>query len=275
MLPNFMCVGASKAGSSWVQLFCERHPEIFVPASKDTYFFSDYFHKGVDWYEAFFRGAETFKARGEVCHDYFVSELAMSRIFAVCGPIKILLFARNPFDRARSSFKYLKRNGYKGSFSEAIAEYPIIIDEGYYSTALSNIYKLFPEEAVHVFVFDDLVEAPRQVAMSLCDALGVNFHEEALPAGAVNSATAPRNRHLAHLAWSVGKIVRRAGGGQIVGYIKRLGFTRRTLYQAWDPAALRKIDSEIEFPKDVSDRYQAEAIAFGQQIGRDLSHWRE
>ena len=74
--PDFLYIGASKAGSSWIYEILREHPEVFVPLAKDIQFFDWHYDKGIDWYLSFFRPGRGKRAIGEVSHDYFLVEEA-------------------------------------------------------------------------------------------------------------------------------------------------------------------------------------------------------
>ena len=78
--PSFLFIGASKSGSSWFFEILREHPQVFVPANKATFFFSNYYARGIAWYEAFFAKAPRESAIGEVCHDYLVSPEALRKL---------------------------------------------------------------------------------------------------------------------------------------------------------------------------------------------------
>ena len=42
-LPNFLCVGAQKAGTSWLCLALQQHPDLWVPPLKELHFFNTRF----------------------------------------------------------------------------------------------------------------------------------------------------------------------------------------------------------------------------------------
>ena len=73
MLPNFLVVGAQRAGTTWMHDRLRRHPDVFMPSVKELHFFN---RKGsnlettdetkdLDWYEYHFRNAENESAVGE------------------------------------------------------------------------------------------------------------------------------------------------------------------------------------------------------------------
>ena len=80
-LPTFLFVGADKCGSTWLFKVLQQHPQCFVPAAKDIYFFDRYYGRGLQWYASFFSSApRSARAIGELSHDYLYSEQAAERI---------------------------------------------------------------------------------------------------------------------------------------------------------------------------------------------------
>ena len=62
-LPSFLCVGAQKAGTSTLHDILIQHPDVFLPATKETCFFrdDDKYAAGLEYYEKEFFS----RARGE------------------------------------------------------------------------------------------------------------------------------------------------------------------------------------------------------------------
>jgi hypothetical protein len=74
MLPNFLIIGAEKAGTTWLYDRLKRHPDIFMPEVKEIHYFnsrkstlesnSHYEDHDLDWYRDFFRHQKKEKACG-------------------------------------------------------------------------------------------------------------------------------------------------------------------------------------------------------------------
>ena len=61
-LPNFMCIGAAKSGTTTLYDILKQHPEIFIPAFKEPHFFDipENYNNGIEWYEKnYFRNINT------------------------------------------------------------------------------------------------------------------------------------------------------------------------------------------------------------------------
>ena len=69
MLPNFLCVGAQKAGTTTLYDILNQHPDIYLPKIKETKYFAadEKFNRGLDYYERkyFFKCMDQ-KAVGEI-----------------------------------------------------------------------------------------------------------------------------------------------------------------------------------------------------------------
>jgi len=51
-LPNFMCIGAAKSGTTSLYDILRQHSDVYVPAFKEPHFFDipDNYIKGLEWY---------------------------------------------------------------------------------------------------------------------------------------------------------------------------------------------------------------------------------
>ena len=56
VLPDFLILGAQKAGTSSLHSMLSRHPQIFLTRPKETHFFDGpkKFARGLDWYRSHF-----------------------------------------------------------------------------------------------------------------------------------------------------------------------------------------------------------------------------
>src|SRR5690348_11928752 len=89
VLPNFLVIGVEKGGTTWLHTQLKKHPEIFLPNTKEVHFFNkynsnfvahDYFKFGLDWYREFFKDYEGQQAIGEVTPMYICDAEAPLRI---------------------------------------------------------------------------------------------------------------------------------------------------------------------------------------------------
>ena len=87
-LPNFLIIGAAKAGTSTLHAYLTPHPEVFMPRRKELRFFafdgSEDNHtfpvKTLEEYERYFADAGDAKAIGEASPNYLYSARAARQI---------------------------------------------------------------------------------------------------------------------------------------------------------------------------------------------------
>ena len=87
-LPNFMCVGAQKAGTTTLHDILKKHPDIYLPREKETKFFvfDDQYQKGIKFYEReYFSKWRGQKAVGEIDPTYMFCDHASERIYECLG----------------------------------------------------------------------------------------------------------------------------------------------------------------------------------------------
>ena len=123
-LPNFMCLGAAKSGTTTLYDILRQHPDIYIPSFKEPHFFDipENYKNGIKWYEkTYFKNANQ-KIVADFTPSYFFDEEAPKRIFeSLGGELKFVVILRNPLDRAYSHYLHSKRDLYeKQDFGEAL-----------------------------------------------------------------------------------------------------------------------------------------------------------
>lgn len=194
--PNFLVVGAARAGTTSLYYWLKQHPEVFMPDVKEpSYFVHDY---GVsDWalYLSLFEPGRGKKARGEASAAYLYCKESPAWIKSILGNIKIIIILRNPVQRAFSLYVWMVKEGYEDArtFEDALSREPkrmqsyefqencpqFFPDYLYYTTGLyfqqiKRYYDIFGENNVRVYLFDDLVNDPRALIRDIYDFLGVD-----------------------------------------------------------------------------------------------------
>jgi len=112
-LPNFMCLGAAKSGTTTLYDILRQHSDIYIPSFKEPHFFDipENFANGLQWYKkTYFKKADK-KIIADFTPSYFFDKNAPKRIFESLGcDIKFLVIVRNPVDRAYSHYLHSKRD---------------------------------------------------------------------------------------------------------------------------------------------------------------------
>ena len=83
--PDFICLGAPRAGTTWLYECLNEHPGVFLPL-KEVHFFikvhgRDYYtEKGLSWYLSLFKPARENQISGDIAAGYLRSDVAFERI---------------------------------------------------------------------------------------------------------------------------------------------------------------------------------------------------
>jgi hypothetical protein len=268
-VPDFLYVGTSKAGSTWLFNALSVHPDVWLASNKGLYYFDAHFDRGPDWYRQHFEGADGL-AVGEFSHSYLSSPEVPERIAAYSPAMRLLVCLREPVDRAFSDYLDLvKNNGFTGSFSEAVERHPRLLDRGRYATHLSRYLEHFPATQIHVGLFDELRTGAQQYADEVYGFLGLDRIvlsagdlRERMPAGR------PRNAAMASLAKRASKGAASLGLRRWRSRIKRSTTVRSALYKPYrddkptlDPAV------GAELRRDFAD----EVARLDELLGRSVS----
>ena len=185
--PNFIIIGAAKAGTTAIYHYLLQHPQVYLTPLKETNYFAlqgqqlNFRGPGDDHYvnrlsitdpnvySAQFDGVRDEVAIGEASPLYLYSPLAAGRIREALPDAKIIAILRNPVDRAYSAFLHLLRDHREGerNFEKALGNEQEHIDAnwehiwhymsmGRYYKQVKRYYDLFPREQIKVYLYRDL-----------------------------------------------------------------------------------------------------------------------
>ena len=139
-LPNFIVVGAPKAGTTSLYYYLKQHPQIYLPSQKELHFFTyrilieksagpgdesslKKLCSSLSEYCEYYRNVTDEKAIGEVSPSYFYHSDVSEKIIQTLGNIKIVICLRNPIDRSYSNYLHKLRNGVETlTFKDALLE---------------------------------------------------------------------------------------------------------------------------------------------------------
>lgn len=121
-LPDFLIVGAMKAGTSTLAHYLRQHPQIYMPDSELHFFDKDKnFNKGVDWYKEKFEKGKEGQLIGEKTPTYSYLPECPERIADIIPDVQLIWIFRDPVDRAYSNYWHAVNAGIERlSFKEAI-----------------------------------------------------------------------------------------------------------------------------------------------------------
>lgn len=289
-LPNFLCVGASKSGTTSLHYILSQHPDIFLPEKKEIHFFDDNnnFQKGISWYQQQFEKAGPEKLIGDISPDYMFYDYALARAADILGTdVKLILMLRNPIERAYSEYLYNVRRGFfEGSFEEAIQEekkYDVLNFENrifiqlyrsMYSVHISNLQKSFPNlnNIKYIIFEEDFLKNRQRTIDELFCFLSVNNVPVDLDQ-VFKKAYVPRFQAIENFVYKPNAI-RRVLRNIIPTYT-----LRRKIKDQWLPKLNNNKKKKIEkldplLKKKLINTYFLEDIKKTESlINRDLSFW--
>lgn len=174
-LPNFIGIGAQKAGTTTLHNILSQHPQILTPSVKEVHFFDreENYTKGIEWYRSVLpeKGKEE-QLVGELTPGYMFFDFVPGRIFHKIGyrNLKLILILRDPVDRAYSHYLNRKKLGIENlSFQSAIEHEKSRIQRGvtfkknysyltrsHYYDQIMNYLNYFPKENMCFLLFEKL-----------------------------------------------------------------------------------------------------------------------
>ena len=206
--PDFLLIGAMKAGTTTLSEWLRHHPDLFLSRPKEPQFFSraEAARRGWDWYGGLFAPARPDQLVGEASTCYsrwpHFGDVA-GRLAEHVPDARLIFLARHPVERAYSHYRHemqrvLARGEAPSSFEDALDALPEIVDASCYPTQLDRFLAHYPEDRLLVLLTDDLHRGPDDVWSRVQAFLGVAAHER--PSVAANERANAFGDHLAKRA---------------------------------------------------------------------------
>ena len=181
-LPDFLCIGTEKAGTTWLYENLRMHPDIYLPVRKELNFFWRnywFYCYPLSFYAKYFSRAPINAIIGEFT-PYSTMSLSRIRFVGKIMPnVKLILILRNPVDRLWSASLMILIRSQKRIFDEiTYSEFLQLMSKkellafGLYPDILKNWRTVFPEHQIKVLFYDDLVRDPKNYLMECFDFLG-------------------------------------------------------------------------------------------------------
>ena len=121
-LPDFLVIGAQKAGTTALYAYLRWHPAIDGPFWKEVSFFDRHWTRGEAWYRGQFPLRTSGKLVGEASPSYVFHPLAPERVLSLVPGVKLVVLLREPGDRAYSQYQHAVALGRETlSFEDALA----------------------------------------------------------------------------------------------------------------------------------------------------------
>ena len=203
-LPDFLLMGAPKAGTTALHAALAHHPELYLSPVKEPKYYlcgdspppayrgPGDAHSNREWiwqrqrYLDLFTAAREDQLAGESTPFYLYHRDARRRIAADLPGSKLIAVLRDPVDRLYSNWMHLWADGLEpdADVVEACNREQERIDDGWapfwayrglgmYGRQLADLFEHFPAEQVLVVRYRTLVEDPHRALNRVCDFLGV------------------------------------------------------------------------------------------------------
>jgi hypothetical protein len=284
VLPHFIVIGAQKAGTTSIYRVLSQHPEVQMASQEEVSFFNiaSRFQKGLSFYSSHFNDAEAGKVLGEVSPLYLCYEKSPVRIAEVLPEVKLIASLRNPVDRAFSAWRMQVTKGSETrSFSEAVREEPIYIENGRYYQQLSRYFDLFPSEQILVLPFDVLTSYPATFYGELFKFIGVKV--DGVDAGIFdvipNVGGEPKSTvvtSMLNVGYRTREAIRRTRFRWLVDdtWIDRYSRRSRNKVASWNrKPTTQRLKPDRETSEFIIEVLSDDVNKLSKLIGQDLSHW--
>jgi Sulfotransferase family len=209
--PDFLVIGAQRAGTTWLHRVLSQHPNLWLPPVKELHYFDKldtrrtafdakerrrvrlsglksldpwlfrywFGRRGDSWYERLFADAQAKGLiAGEITPAYAtLNEKVLRRIHHMNGKTKFIFIMRDPVDRVWSAVNNAAKKG-AADTSTVSGALERARDSGArarsaYADTITRLEAIFPEKQIHYCFFDDLRDRPEALTADVLAFLGV------------------------------------------------------------------------------------------------------
>ena len=295
--PDFLVVGAARAGTTTLYSYLRQHPGIFLPTVKEPCFFAfageeNKYVQGKfafavrtrEEYEKLFNKAGPDQKTGEMSTPYlYLHEQTignLKKFVPQFEKIKIVIMLRNPADRAYSQYLWRVRDGREPlTFEDAVESerhrmqngYSFdyyYIDRGFYFRQVKDFLDHF--ENVHIILFEDFIKNPQMMLKQLCGFLGVDPSFHFRPEEIVNESYMPKWKGLSRFVTTESRLKFKVWHSMPHPLRKRI---RRFLLYVNKDRATRESAMDSSLRIKILEGYREDILSLQEVIKRDLSGW--
>jgi Sulfotransferase domain len=181
-LPNFVVIGAMKAGTVSLSHYLDEHPDVFLGRGgrfgEPTFFVAERnWPRGLGWYESLFDGAGSATALGECSPGYAMAPLfggVPERMAQVVPNARLVYVVRDPIARMRSMYMHQVSAGRERRRPEEALLDDRYLGPSLYGFQLAAFLDHFERGQVLVIASEVLREGPREALSAVFGHLGVD-----------------------------------------------------------------------------------------------------
>jgi len=303
--PDLFIVGAQRCGTTALDAYLGRHPQIFMCRPKEPHHFCPDLNNRVDRfirdrteYLRLFEGATTEMRSGEASPFYLYSKRAPTAIQQFCPHASIVIMLRNPVDFLYSLYHERFYYGHLYPYHEDLSSFEEALDaedarrqgrrlpkgaprdpqmsfhlfyrdHARFAEQVKRYYDTFPREQIHVILYEDFTRNLSAVYRNLCDFLGVDASFQPQ----FERVNANKNVRHASLLRMVGRP--NAALKAVAKAVMPTGLRRAVVREAIQLGT--RIGSPLPMGEETRRRlnreFLPEVLRLSQVIGRDVSYW--
>ncbi|MDJ0707457.1 MAG: sulfotransferase [Leptolyngbyaceae cyanobacterium MO_188.B28] len=188
ILPNFLVIGAPKAGTTALYHYLKEHPQVFMSPIKEPKFFAlegervdfqgphDYkkdYVTDINAYHTLFKDVSDESAIGEVSPWYLYLPKTAERINHYIPNTKLITILRDPVERAYSHFSSLVSKDHEPltDFTQAMEAEEMRMrnnwsprwhykQRGFYYSQIKRYFNLFDQSQIKIYLYEDFKANP-------------------------------------------------------------------------------------------------------------------
>jgi hypothetical protein len=298
-MPNFLIIGAAKAGTTALYAYLKQHPEIYMSPVKEPNFFAfegkqpDYIGPGaaeagtnhsivnLEDYQALFSGVSQEKAIGEASTMYLYIPESATRIRHYIPEAKLIAILRNPIDRAYSHFLHLRRDGREwiGDFLEACQEEEDRIKKnwspawhyqhvGLYYQQLERYFEICDREKFKVLLYEDWKQKPDSTIENIFRFLDVDPYFKPDMSVKHNVSYFIQKNKLVFDFFKNENLIKSMLRPLIPSQIRKPLAAKAYRKNTGRPEAIKS-----SYKKELSLYFKEDILRLQELLDRDLSHW--
>ena len=290
-LPNFIIIGAAKAGTTTLYKYLCRHPKIYMSTPKEPDFFSidSHYAKGMDWYTSLFNNAQSDQICGEASTTYSRLQQhpkSIERINQALPNVKLIYIMRHPVDGAYSFYvhrlkgaRYHPELAVSDTFEETIKQQSEFLDNGYYQDCIEQYLRFFPRESLLPLLMEDLIQQPGETMKKIFRFINVDPEIDV-----IQETPVAANKATDHPDWFVRKQLTASfkaipGVSQAAALLPKgmrdrvYQVLKKFQYKSWVEKQYMPPPILPETRKMLLARFHEPNKRLAEFLNRDLSHW--
>jgi sulfotransferase family protein len=192
--PNFLIIGAMRAGTTALYEYLNGHPQIFMAAQKELRFFWEQWDLGVGWYESHFEAAGDAIAVGEASPEYTMypgRRGVAERIAKTLPDVRLIYLMRDPIERMRSDYVWRLAEGMEHRpIADALLADPSYTWTSSYALQIDEYLRYHDRSRILLVLSEDLRARRAESLRTIFEFLGVD--PEWIPPNLENDYNEPR-----------------------------------------------------------------------------------